>query len=119
MAPEPPPPPTPAPPPWRPSPARPADRRFLRWSPPTLPARPEQSCARTPSEPTDPWIHEPPPPAAPPTVAIGRPGPVAAPPPPSAVRRPGLYLGVAAAGALLVDVLIGVDPAAQAEAGTP
>src|SRR4051812_38580144 len=39
--------------------------------------------------------------------------------PPAAVRRPGLYLGVAAAGALLVDVLIGVDPAAQAEAGTP
>ena len=38
--------------------------------------------------------------------------------PPAAVRRPGLYLGVAAAGALLVNVVIGVDPAAQAEAGT-
>ncbi len=31
-------------------------------------------------------------------------------------RRPGVYLGVAAAGAVLVNLLIGVDPAAQAEA---
>jgi hypothetical protein len=38
--------------------------------------------------------------------------------PPAAVRRPGLHLGVAAAGAVLVNVVIGVDPAAQAEAGT-
>ncbi|RBY97652.1 hypothetical protein DQ237_01610 [Blastococcus sp. TF02-8] len=38
--------------------------------------------------------------------------------PPTAVRRPGLYLGVAAAGAVLVNVLIGVEPAAQAEAGS-
>jgi hypothetical protein len=36
--------------------------------------------------------------------------------PPSAGRRPALYLGVAAAGALMVDVLIGTGP--QAEAGT-
>jgi hypothetical protein len=33
-------------------------------------------------------------------------------------RRPALYLGVAAAGALMVNVLIGADPAAQAESGT-
>jgi hypothetical protein len=39
--------------------------------------------------------------------------------PPSASRRPGLYLGVAAAGALAVTVLIGTEPAAQAEAGAP
>jgi hypothetical protein len=38
--------------------------------------------------------------------------------PPVAARRPALYLGVAAAGALLVNVLIGTEPAAQAEAGT-
>ncbi|WP_448628545.1 hypothetical protein [Geodermatophilus sp. URMC 64] len=38
--------------------------------------------------------------------------------PPAAVRRPGLYLGVATAGALMVNVLFGADPAAQAEAGT-
>ncbi|TFV48177.1 hypothetical protein [Blastococcus sp. TF02A-35] len=38
--------------------------------------------------------------------------------PPTAVRRPGLYLGVAAAGAVLVNVLVGVEPPAQAEAGT-
>ena len=31
------------------------------------------------------------------------------------VRRPGLYLGVAAAGAVLLNVLIGADPTAQAE----
>ncbi|RBY90320.1 hypothetical protein DQ244_12765 [Blastococcus sp. TBT05-19] len=37
--------------------------------------------------------------------------------PPTPGRRPGLYLGVAAAGAVLVNVLIGVEPAAQAEAG--
>ncbi len=35
---------------------------------------------------------------------------------PVALRRPGVYLGVAAAGAVLVNLLIGVDPAAQAEA---
>jgi len=33
------------------------------------------------------------------------------------VRRPGLYVGVAAAGAVLLNVLAGPDPAAQAEAG--
>jgi len=38
--------------------------------------------------------------------------------PPASVRRPGLYLGVAAAGALTVNLLFGSDPAAQAEAGT-
>ncbi|MCA0145274.1 hypothetical protein [Blastococcus sp. LR1] len=38
--------------------------------------------------------------------------------PPTALRRPGVYLGVAAAGAVLVNVLIGVEPAAQAEAGS-
>ena len=38
--------------------------------------------------------------------------------PPSSVRRPGAYLGVAAAGAVLVNLLIGVEPSAQAEAGT-
>ncbi|NEK56484.1 hypothetical protein GCU56_01160 [Geodermatophilus sabuli] len=38
--------------------------------------------------------------------------------PPAAVRRPALYLGVAVAGAVLVNVAIGVDPTAQAEAGT-
>jgi hypothetical protein len=37
--------------------------------------------------------------------------------PPAAVRRPGLWLGMAAAGAVLVNVLVGADPAAQAEAG--
>ncbi|MDK3256884.1 hypothetical protein [Blastococcus capsensis] len=39
--------------------------------------------------------------------------------PPATVRRPALYLGVAAAGAVMVNVLVGVDPAAQAEPGTP
>ena len=39
--------------------------------------------------------------------------------PPSALRRPGLFLGVAAAGALLVNVVAGVGPTAQAEPGTP
>jgi hypothetical protein len=34
------------------------------------------------------------------------------------VRRPAFYLGAAAAGALMVNVLVGVDPTAQAEAGT-
>ena len=38
--------------------------------------------------------------------------------PPAAVRRPALYLGVAVAGAVLVNSLAGVEPAAQAEAGT-
>jgi hypothetical protein len=38
--------------------------------------------------------------------------------PPITVRRPAFYLGAAVAGALMVDVLVGVDPAAQAEAGT-
>jgi hypothetical protein len=33
-------------------------------------------------------------------------------------RRPALFLGVAAAGALAVNVLVGVDPAAQADSGT-
>jgi hypothetical protein len=33
--------------------------------------------------------------------------------PPLPVRRPALYLGVAAAGALLVNVVVGVEPAAQ------
>jgi hypothetical protein len=37
--------------------------------------------------------------------------------PPSAVGRPGIYLGVAAAGAVMVNVLLGTGPAAQAEAG--
>jgi hypothetical protein len=36
--------------------------------------------------------------------------------PPAAGRRPGLLLGAAAAGAVLVNVLAGADPAAQAEA---
>jgi hypothetical protein len=38
--------------------------------------------------------------------------------PPITVRHPAFYLGAAAAGALVVNVLVGVDPAAQAEAGT-
>ena len=38
--------------------------------------------------------------------------------PPAAARRPALYLSVAAAGAVLVNVLVGSGPAAQAEAGT-
>lgn len=38
--------------------------------------------------------------------------------PPALHRRPGLYLSVAAAGALVVNLLIGVDPAAQAEGGS-
>jgi hypothetical protein len=33
-------------------------------------------------------------------------------------RRPALYLGVATAGALMVNVLVGADPAAQAESGS-
>jgi hypothetical protein len=37
--------------------------------------------------------------------------------PPMPRRRPALYLGVAAAGAVMVNVLIGADPAAQAESG--
>jgi hypothetical protein len=37
--------------------------------------------------------------------------------PPTALRRPGFYLAVATAGAVLVNVLVGADPAAQAEAG--
>ena len=36
--------------------------------------------------------------------------------PPTPTRRPGVYLGMAAAGAVLVNVLIGVEPSAQAEA---
>ncbi|GAB3344669.1 hypothetical protein [Modestobacter lapidis] len=36
--------------------------------------------------------------------------------PPTAARRPGLYLGAAVAGALLVGAGIGTDPAAQADA---
>ena len=38
--------------------------------------------------------------------------------PPVAAHRPALYVSVAAAGALAVNVLIGAGPAAQAEAGT-
>jgi hypothetical protein len=38
--------------------------------------------------------------------------------PPAAGRRPALYLGVAAAGAVMVNVLVGTGPAAQAEPGT-
>jgi hypothetical protein len=34
--------------------------------------------------------------------------------PPSAISRPGLFLGVAAAGAVLVNVLVGTGPAAEA-----
>jgi hypothetical protein len=37
--------------------------------------------------------------------------------PPLTSHRPGLYLGMAAAGAVLVNVLVGADPAEQAEAG--
>ena len=36
--------------------------------------------------------------------------------PPAAVRRPAIYLGVAASGALVVNLLVGTGPAAQAEA---
>jgi hypothetical protein len=36
----------------------------------------------------------------------------------AAGRRPGIYLGVAAAGAVLVNVLVGPQPVATAEAGT-
>ena len=39
--------------------------------------------------------------------------------PPSGARRTGLFLGVAAAGAVLVNVVAGTGPAAQAEPGTP
>ncbi|MCZ2816092.1 hypothetical protein [Modestobacter sp. VKM Ac-2984] len=35
--------------------------------------------------------------------------------PPTGIRRPGLYLGIAAAGAVLVNVVVGVGPAAQAD----
>ncbi|TYP88897.1 hypothetical protein [Blastococcus xanthinilyticus] len=35
--------------------------------------------------------------------------------PPATVRRPALYLGVAAAGAILVNAFVGVEPTAQAE----
>ena len=38
--------------------------------------------------------------------------------PPVAARRPGVFLGVAAAGAVLIAVLVPGDPAAQAEAVT-
>lgn len=38
---------------------------------------------------------------------------------PTPARRPGVYLGMAAAGAVLVNALIGVDPSAQAEADVP
>lgn len=37
--------------------------------------------------------------------------------PPAPVRRPGLYLGAAVAGAVVVNVLVGTEPAAYAEAG--
>jgi hypothetical protein len=36
--------------------------------------------------------------------------------PPTSGRRPGLYLGAAVAGAVLVGVVVGTDPAAQADA---
>jgi hypothetical protein len=36
--------------------------------------------------------------------------------PPAAVRRPAIYLGVAASGALVVNLVVGSGPAAQAEA---
>ena len=36
--------------------------------------------------------------------------------PPAAVRRPAIYLGVAASGALVVNLVVGTGPAAQAEA---
>ncbi|WP_236830920.1 hypothetical protein [Blastococcus sp. KM273128] len=52
------------------------------------------------------------------TTTTGRRGPLAFRRPPAAVRRPALYLGVAVAGAVLVNSLVGVEPAAQAEAGT-
>ncbi|WP_236828315.1 MULTISPECIES: hypothetical protein [unclassified Blastococcus] len=53
------------------------------------------------------------------TTTTGRRGPLALRRrPPAAVRRPALYLGVAVAGAVLVNSLVGVEPAAQAEAGT-
>jgi hypothetical protein len=39
--------------------------------------------------------------------------------PPAGARRPALYLGVAAAGGLAVNLLVGAGPAAQAESGTP
>ncbi|MGY1846759.1 MULTISPECIES: hypothetical protein [unclassified Blastococcus] len=53
------------------------------------------------------------------TTTSGRRGPLALRRrPPSGLRRPAFYLGVAAAGALLVNTLVGVDPGAQAEAGT-
>jgi hypothetical protein len=39
-------------------------------------------------------------------------------PRPSSGRRPGLYLGMAAAGAVMVNVLVGTGPPAQAEPGT-
>lgn len=53
------------------------------------------------------------------TTTSGRRAPRACHRPPVAARRPALYLGVAAAGAVLVNVLVGTEPAAQAEAGKP
>ena len=53
------------------------------------------------------------------TTGRRRPAPRARRRPPATVRRPALYLGVAAAGAFMVNVLVGVDPAAQAEPGPP
>jgi hypothetical protein len=38
---------------------------------------------------------------------------------PSAYRRPALFLTVAAAGAVLANVVLGADPSAQAESATP
>ncbi|SEK64566.1 hypothetical protein SAMN04515665_1042 [Blastococcus sp. DSM 46786] len=53
------------------------------------------------------------------TTTTGRRGPLALRRrPPAAVRRPALYLGVAVTGAVLVNSLVGVEPTAQAEAGT-
>ncbi|WP_304412924.1 hypothetical protein [Blastococcus sp. URHD0036] len=57
-------------------------------------------------------------PVAPETASLETPAPSAARRSPAALRRrPGLYLGVAAAGAVLVNVLVGVEPPAQAEDG--
>ncbi|MGY1722061.1 hypothetical protein [Blastococcus sp. SYSU DS0533] len=52
------------------------------------------------------------------STTTGRRGPLALRRPPAAVRRPALYLGVAVAGAVLVNSLVGVEPTAQAEART-
>ncbi|MGY1837543.1 hypothetical protein ACI79P_20855 [Blastococcus sp. SYSU DS0510] len=53
-----------------------------------------------------------------PRTTTGRRGPLALRRPPASVRRPALYLAVAVAGAVLVNGLVGTDPAVQAEATT-